>query len=297
VADPVGVSRKLAAAILLVPIAGCGGGLDATAKPFVPPLEGQRAVLWAVGDGADGGAGGRAVAELIASRRVDRFLYLGDVYDTGTAEDFALNYRPLFGRFDRLAAPTIGNHEYANRELGYEPYWIAARGRPAPSWYSSRAAGWQLLSLNSNEPVGRGSAQLRWLRRQLGRTSEFGSCRIAFIHEPRFSAGLHGDQPRLAAIWRALSGRARMLLSGHDHDMQRFRARDGIVQLVSGAGGHELRETHQADPHLAFARDWRLGALRLKLKGGLARVSFLAVDGTVLDRKRIRCRRPSAART
>jgi hypothetical protein len=290
------VSSKLAAAILLLLIAGCGGGDDAPAKPFVPPLDGQRAVLWAVGDGADGGARGRAVAELIRSRRVDRFLYLGDVYDTGTAEDFAVNYRPLFGRFDRLAAPTVGNHEYANREFGYEPYWLAARGRAAPSWYSSRAAGWQLLSLNSNEPAGPGSAQLSWLQRLLDSTPRFGSCRIAFIHEPRFSAGMHGDQPRLAAIWGALAGRARMLLSGHDHDMQRFRARDGIVQLVSGAGGHELRETNQADPRLAFARDRRTGALRLKLRRGRARLAFLAVDGAVLDRKRIRCRRPRAAR-
>ena len=41
--------------------------------------------VWAVGDGADGGRASRAVENLVVtSGRVDRFLYLGDVYPTGT---------------------------------------------------------------------------------------------------------------------------------------------------------------------------------------------------------------------
>jgi len=46
------------------------------------------AVLWAVGDGADGRAPGKAVAARIAGSHIYRLLYLGDVYgDGGAASD------------------------------------------------------------------------------------------------------------------------------------------------------------------------------------------------------------------
>ncbi|MDQ4129997.1 MAG: glycosyltransferase family 4 protein, partial [Actinomycetota bacterium] len=50
-------------------------------SPFVPSGHDGRAVVWAVGDGADGGAVARAVASYISAAGPDRFLYLGDVYD------------------------------------------------------------------------------------------------------------------------------------------------------------------------------------------------------------------------
>jgi hypothetical protein len=64
---------------------------------------------------------------MVSSHRVDRLLYLGDVYESGTAAEFESNYRPLYGRFDSIAAPTIGNHEWPNVATGYVPYWTAAR--------------------------------------------------------------------------------------------------------------------------------------------------------------------------
>src|SRR5687767_12250731 len=81
-----------------------------------PPRAAGSSIVWAAGDGADGGSDSREVAAMIASRRVDRFVYLGDVYGSGTAAEFESNYRPVFGRFDAVAAPVIGNHEYAKRE-------------------------------------------------------------------------------------------------------------------------------------------------------------------------------------
>lgn len=257
---------------------------------WMPSRSAFRSVVWAVGDGADTGLEGKAVAAMIAARRVDRFLYLGDVYKSGTEAEFASNYRPVFGGFDRIAAPTIGNHEWPNVEAGYLDYWAGVRGKPPPFWYAFAVSGWQLISLNSNLPSGAGSPQLGWLRRKLAASPAYGSCRIAFMHHPRFSAGPHGDTPELDGVLEALSGDARILLAGHDHAMERLLPVDGITQLVEGAGGNELSPVNRADPRLLFADNTHHGALRLKLRPGRAVLSFVAEDGALLDRSSVGCK-------
>ena len=245
------------------------------------------AVIWAVGDGADGSAEARALAGRIASERADHFLYLGDVYDQGTAEEFQRNYKEAYGRLDAIASPTPGNHDWPNASEGYRPYWEHVRGRPMPSYYSFRAGGWQLLSLNSEAPHDQGSAQLRWLRRALAGP---GRCRIAFWHRARFSAGDHGDQEDTHALWSTLRSKATIVVVGHDHNMQRLHPIDGLTQFVSGAGGRSHYELDASDPRLAFANDRDYGALRLELAPGLARHSFVSISGETLDSGELSCR-------
>jgi hypothetical protein len=249
------------------------------------------ATIWAVGDGADGSAASTAVAELIEADAPDRFLYLGDVYENGTASDFADRYQPVYGALAAITAPTPGNHEWGNRDQGYFPYWRQAGGSPIRPWYAFRVAGWQILSLNSEAQHGAGSAQVRWLRERLRKT-DVGTCRIAFWHRPRYSAGRGGDQVDVEPFWRALAGNATIVLNGHNHDMQRHLQRRGIVEFVSGAGGHELRYVDETDPRLAFAQEDVTGALRLTLGRETATHAFVSVDGTVLDSGELGCRRP-----
>src|SRR5262245_46774038 len=154
--------------LLVMAIAAALGG------PAGPPAQSERAVVWAVGDGADGTTAARGLARRIAADHPDRFLYLGDVYPSGTASDFARNYGPVYGDLAPITEPTPGNHEWANRGTGYNPYWQRVRGRPIRPWYSFKLAGWEILSLNSEAPHEPGSQQLRWLSRQL---AEPGTCR------------------------------------------------------------------------------------------------------------------------
>jgi len=259
-----------------------GGG-----HSWMPSLARRRPVVWAVGDAADGGATGRAVAAMVASHRVDRLLYLGDVYETGTAAEFASNYRPLYGRFDAITAPTIGNHEWPNLATGYVPYWTAARGTPPPLRYAFTVSGWQLISLNSNLPTD--SAQDAWLSAEIRRTPRYGTCRIAFMHHPRYSAGLHGDLQGLEGMFEELRGHASIALAGHDHDMQRLDPIDGITPFVDGAGGRELYPVNRDDPRLAFFDDTHHGALRIALRPGRAVLSFIDQTGRTLDRSTVTC--------
>lgn len=267
--------------------------------PFVPSGPPGRALVWAVGDGADGSAEARAVVARMRRTRFDRFLYLGDVYGSGILRrlrgdgsdvDYRTRYDPVYGAFAQRTAPTPGNHEWPRRGDGYGPYWQDVHGEPPPAYYDFRVAGWQLLSLNSQIAHGPRSEQVRWLRSRLGAP---GTCRLAFWHRPRYSAGRHGDQPDLAPLWEALRGRASIVVSGHDHNMQRFRPIDGIAQHVSGAGGHGLYAVAR-DRRLAFSHDRSYGALRIELQPGRARLAFVSVTGEILDSSVVRCRRRDA---
>lgn len=266
-------------------------GTPPPADPALPPalrrLPRGPVTVWAVGDGADGGAPARALARRIVAARPALFLYLGDVYETGSAAEFAAAYRPVYGALDRRTAPTPGNHEWDARATGYDPYWARALGGTLPPWYAVRIAGWQLLSLNSEAPHDTGDQQVRWLRRQLRGTA---TCRLAFWHRPRFNAGLHGDQRDVAPLWDALSGKAVLVLNGHDHSSQRLHPSSGITELIAGGGGHLPYPVNPLDRRLAYAATGTPAALRLRLRPGRADVAFVDARGAVLDHTTVRCR-------
>jgi hypothetical protein len=271
---------------LALAVAAAVASLGVGAPAWQPPQSG-RAVVWAVGDAAAPGPAARRVATAIRNARPDRFLYLGDVYEYGTATEFRRSYDPLYGSLAGITEPTPGNHEWGNRFSGYYPYWRAKKGGMQPPWSSVQTAGWELLNLNSQAAHGPGSPQLRWLERTL---AAGGDCRIAFWHRPRFSAGLvHGDAPDVAPLWNALRGRARAVLSGHEHDLQRLRPRGRLTQYVAGAGGRSRYPLSRTDPRLAWGRDDRDGALRIVLAPGSATFEFRDAAGRVLDRSRTTC--------
>jgi hypothetical protein len=246
--------------------------------------------VWAVGDGAGEGPYKFRVAGVVARGKPDRFLYLGDVYEEGTASDYKKNYAPAFGRFDRITAPTPGNHEWPAHKEGYGPYWRAVIGAEIPDYYRFKIGGWEILSLNSESDHDEHSAQFRWLRSAVSRGR--GTCTLAFWHRPRHSYGEHGDQPDVEPFWKALRGRATLVVNGHEHNMQRWPPRGGITELVAGAGGRGIyRMTPKEKASLPFANDTNFGALRLRLAPGRAEFRFVAANGGTLDSGKVRCAR------
>jgi len=218
--------------------------------------------------------------------RPARLLYLGDVYESGTAAEFNDNYTSVYGRERRTTTPTPGNHDWPQHREGYDPYWAKLTGRRPPDHYRFRLAGWQILSLNSEGPLDEQSAHQRWLREKL---SGPGDCRIAFWHRPRFSAGSHGDQPDVDPLWSTVRGKVRLVLNGHEHNMQELRRRDGVTALIAGAGGHSHYPLEEDDPRLAWSDERNDGALRLRLRPGRADYAFVAADGRVLRRGAATC--------
>src|SRR5687767_3220883 len=177
---------------------------------------------------------------------------LGDnVYDFGTANEFANCYHPTWGRHLARTRPAPGNHDYYTLNAGaYFNYFSAAAGNPVTGYYSYDLGHWHMIVINSNCLViggcGAGSPQEQWLRSDLAAHPAL--CTLAYWHHPRFSSGsVHGSHPQLEPIWRALyEYRADVVLSGHEHNYERFAPQDsngtldwdrGIRQFVVGTGG------------------------------------------------------------
>jgi hypothetical protein len=268
-----------AAALAVAAVASAGA-------PTPHPSQDERAVVWAAGDVATAGVRADRVAALVRRGEPDRFLYLGDVYETGTAGEFRRWYHPRFGRLARITAPTVGNHEWDRRFQGYYPYWYRRKGQRLAPWFKTQIAGWEILSLNSQAQHGTDSAQLSWLRAALEGP---GDCRIAFWHRPRYSEGAYGGAADLNPFWTALAGHARIVLNGHDHNLQRHAPQLGMVEYVVGAGGRGRYKLHRGPSTMVWGTDRFDGALRMVLKPGRALLEFRAPSGRLLDRSRATC--------
>lgn len=250
---------------------------------WIRSVDGNRAQVWAVGD-ADPPTSER-IADLMRRADPDRILYLGDVYPDGSADDFERWAKP-FGKLVNRMAPAPGNHEWAEAREGYEPFWRNVTGETPPTYYKFRAGGWDVLSVNSEHSEWR--AAENWL---INEANPGGNCRIAFWHQPAYSAGKHQNGPhQVDEFWEALEGRARIIVNGHDHNSQRMQPRDGIVEFIAGAGGRRLYDVNERDRRLAFSDDKHHIALRLDLKPGTARWRFVTAGGRVVDRGSLGCR-------
>jgi hypothetical protein len=240
-------------------------------------------VLWAVGDGGDGSTEAQAVSALVQADAPYAFVYLGDVYPNGRAEDWAERYDPVFGPLKPITWPTPGNHDWRNRKTGYFSYWDGI-----DSWYRRNVAGWEIVVLNSETRHDKRSPQVKWLKRLVAQKA--GTCRLAFWHRPLRSPGLiHGGTAHVAPLWNTLRGHARIVVNAHDHLMTRFRTIQGITQYISGAGGYTLYSA-RPDRRAPFVGTGIQGALRIELSRGRASLEFRSTTGAVLDRSSASCR-------
>jgi hypothetical protein len=267
------------------------------------PGSGRPLVVAAVGDGASGEANETSVTNLIASWNPNLFLYLGDVYEKGSVTEFTNWYgssNQLYGQFRSITDPTVGNHEYTNKQApGYFDYWDNV-----PNYYSFDAGGWHFISLNANTQFNQstpGTAQYQWLVQDLA--ADHAGCTLAYWHEPLFNIGQEPPATYVQSMWTLLAqSGVDIVLNGHDHDYQRWLPMDGSGQLASpgmtefvvGTGGHGIQTLVQADSRVARSFDSTTspapyGALRLTLSSTNAAFAFINTRGTVLDSGTIAC--------
>ncbi|MEV4377034.1 discoidin domain-containing protein [Streptosporangium sp. NPDC049644] len=264
--------------------------------------------------GPDGGQGGEQVvvaagdmvttcqgSDCAHTRTSDRVLAidpavvltLGDnQYENGTYDEFTRYYAPTWGRFKARTKPTPGNHEYGlgDGAAGYFEYFGAAAKPAGKSWYSFDLGNWHIVSLNSETSRTAGSEQVTWLQNDLARNTK--PCVLAYWHRPLFSSGSsHGNFPNMRPFWDALYGvRADLVLSGHDHDYERFAKQkptaepssSGIRQFIVGTGGASTKPfgTIRANSEKRLLAN---GVLKLTLAAGGYSWQFVRYDGAVLD--------------
>jgi hypothetical protein len=185
-----------------------------------------------------------ATANEIGQLNPTAVLTLGDdQYDDGTGAAFDSVFAATWGKYRSIMYPAVGNHEYLTKGAsGYFGYF------GVPPYYSFNLGDWHLIALDSEcQYVGGcevGSAQERWLMADLA--AHPSTCTLVYWHEPKWSSGEHGDATQMSAIWADLvSAHVSVVLSGHNHDYERFAPLDakgqpnstGVTEFVVGTGG------------------------------------------------------------
>lgn len=222
----------------------------------------------------------------------DAVIGLGDLqYESGTLKAFKSEYDPTWGALNDITLPVPGNHEY--RTSGASGYFTYFSDRPTgrKGYYARTLGDWQAYLLNTNCSKIDCAAQRRWLDRRL--SDRPAKCTLFATHHPRFSSGEHGSQKFLRSFMKiAVKHRVDLVLSGHDHNYERFRRSDadgdsaptrGFFQFVSGAGG---KNHYPADTPIRGSlaiEDDDFGVLELALRPGGFGFAFHTVDGDTPD--------------
>jgi Calcineurin-like phosphoesterase len=240
----------------------------------------------AFGDFGGGPAQGAVAAGMLQwnrdGHRVDALVTTGDnVYDFGEPRLFEADLRAPYKALQVTGRPmwaTLGNHDEA---AGHGVEQLQFLGLP-PLPFVKTLPGVRLLFLDGNHPD---DAQARWLADQLAAPVP-PLFTVAVFHQPVFSCGPHGRTAEVITHWYPLlnSGAVSLVLTGHDHEYQRFLSAEGTTYIVTGGGGREL---YPLIPGCS-APEMRAGAVKHHFTGvevysDRMAVTAVATDGTVID--------------
>ncbi len=244
------------------------------------------------GDISSSGKGDAATQALLATIPGTVFTLGDNVYDHGTAEEFATYYAPTWGVEKARTRPVPGNHDYDTPEAAaYFGYFGSAAGDPAKGYYSYDLGAWHVIVLNANCGIvscAFGSPQEQWLRGDLD--AHLTTCTVALWHQPRFSSGNeHGNDPAVAPFWDDLyAANAELVLNGHDHDYERFAPQTpaqvaddsrGVREFVVGTGGVGSRGFKPPQPNSEVRESGTWGVLKLTLRATAYDWQFVPVAG------------------
>jgi Calcineurin-like phosphoesterase len=207
---------------------------------FCPGPAGAATGILAIGDFGVGGQTerhmGAAIRRFEERHAADALVTLGDNDYTESPRAFHRNWTTSFGWLDGAGvtpAGSLGNHDWLVDHGRYEYDELAM---PRAS-YRRRLGDVELFVLNSNRVGDRQTARLaRWLE------ASTAVWKIAVFHHPPYTCGGHSGDEAVQRRWVPLFERfdVDLVLSGHDHNYQRFRAQNGVRYVVDGGGGAPL---------------------------------------------------------
>jgi 3',5'-cyclic AMP phosphodiesterase CpdA len=196
--------------------------------------------ILAIGDFGVGGTVeqrmGAAMKRYAAGRPADLLVTLGDNDYTESPRAFHRNWKTAFGWAEAAGlrvAGTLGNHDVRVNRGRYE---FDELGMPR-RYYRRRVGDVGFFLLDSTRINRR---QTRWLRRVLAASTA--RWQVAVFHHPAFTCGEYSADPSVLARWVPIFERygVDLVLSGHDHNYQRFAPRRGVTYVVHGGGGAPL---------------------------------------------------------
>jgi hypothetical protein len=266
--------------------------------PLPPPASGAPIAVVA-GDIANGDPAARGTANVVQSINPDVVLTAGDnAYPNGSLDDFTRFYEPTWGAFKAKTRPSVGNHEYQTPGAsGYFDYFNGVgngsgpAGAPGEGYYSFDIGSWHMIALNNYVGMSAGSAQEQWLKGDLAATTQ--PCIAAYMHAPRWTSGTHKGNPATGPLVDDLfAARADLLLTGHNHQYERFARQNptggadpqnGIREFVVGTGGAPFYGFGAPEPNSQVRDHTSHGVLKLTLHANSYDWEFRPSDGAFTD--------------
>lgn len=187
------------------------------------------------------------IARRVLARDPDLVLHTGDVvYPDGAREDYReAFFKPLAPLIARVPVyPVLGNHDVKSQggKAFEEVFHTPANNDEATDRYYSFDFGdvhFVALDVESRKGLALGEAQRAWLVDDLAASKA--AWKVVFLHQPPYSEGKSGDSRRvienICPIFETFG--VDLVLSGHEHNYQRFFPIRGTTYIVTGGGGAE----------------------------------------------------------
>ncbi|HEU0034763.1 MAG TPA: metallophosphoesterase family protein [Kofleriaceae bacterium] len=191
----------------------------------------------AVGDTGTGDAAALAVAKQMSSVPFDFLVFMGDIaYTRGTADQLESKFFGVYRDYLRYvpAYPALGNHE--RRTMRGRPYFEAFV-LPEPERYYS--FNWGDVHFVAIDTTQRDSAQLEWLDHDLAANKL--PWVIVFGHHPMYTNSFRGPQLAIRKAFAKIltDHKVDLVMTGHEHQYERFKVA-GVNYVISGGGGGHL---------------------------------------------------------
>lgn len=208
-------------------------------------LPGQPFTIAVWGDSGYGDKNQYALARRIDAAQPDLMLHTGDlIYEKGAAEDFDPKffkvYEPTLQRASFYGC--LGNHDLVTDrgQPFLDAFVFPTNGPPETPEknFSFDYADAHVVVLDVNVTGEEMEKHMvPWLEQDLKQSKAL--WKFAVFHQPVYSSGLHGDTARCRRVLAPIFSRYKVdvVFNGHDHDYERFKPQEGVVYIVTGAGG------------------------------------------------------------
>jgi len=231
-----------------------------------------------IGDSGTGGDAERAIAQRVTETPFDFMLFLGDIaYASGTAAQLKNNFFDVYKNLIKYvpAYTAIGNHE--RRTKKGQPYFDAFVLPGTERYYSFD---WGDVHFAAIDTTHRDSEQVEWLRKDLENTKQ--RWKIVFGHHPPYTNSLRGPQMWIRRTYAKIftDNKVDLVVTGHEHQYERFRVA-GVNYIISGGGGGRLTRFFGSQKSIKKAS--RHHFLHFAVTSTTLAMKAIDIDGKVIE--------------